>query len=169
MVLDGFRDVAEVGDQPDPHASGFKTEAHRIDCIVRDGKALNFDITELKAGSRLEGLKLRFLVLPLNGGTGEVREVNGNAGAFGELGKAADVVGVFVRYQHGVEMDGMLAHRCQAFYELTVTQPGIHQDSSGIGSDQSGIAGTAAGENAEFNDKGPPAQAPVAGRRLCAF
>src|SRR5258708_9901140 len=69
----GIRHIAEVGDDADLDALRTETEADRIDGVVRDGEAVDVDISDRKRSPGLETVQLGSVLAPGNGGAGQGR------------------------------------------------------------------------------------------------
>ena len=109
MELDGVGQVAQVGDDADLDALRAKAEADRIDGVVRNGEAVDFDIADREAGAGLKRLDCRERAIPLDGGRGQAREIDRRAGTRrAKRARPADVVGMLVRDQNGVDAVGLL-------------------------------------------------------------
>ena len=155
MELDGFGHVAQVGGDADAHALGFEAEAHRVDGVVRDAEALHFDIADPEAGAGLEGLQARRRNgAPVDGGGGQARQVDHGADALlaGQHRKTGDVIGVFVGDQDGVDGLERFTDRGEAFAQFAHAEAGVDQNARIFGGQEGGVAGTAAGQHAEFYD-----------------
>jgi hypothetical protein len=146
VVLDGFGDVAEVGGDADAYALGIETEADGVDGIVRDAEALHLDIADLETGAGLERLEDGDGFVPVNGRTGEAREVERRRflETAREDGKAGDVVGMLVGDEDGVERMEVLTDRGKAFAELAHTEPGVDENARFVGSEEGSVPGAAA-------------------------
>jgi hypothetical protein len=69
---------------------------------------------------------------------------------------------MLVRDQDRIQLFGVFIDEGQAGQNVAPAQPGVDEDARFFGADKGGIAGTAAGENANLNYDGPP----FAGNRL---
>jgi hypothetical protein len=67
------------------------------------------------------------------------------------------VISVLVRDKNRVERADVLANILQPFADLLPAQPRVDQDARMPVPDERGVSGTAAGENADPDDEGPPA------------
>jgi hypothetical protein len=64
---------------------------------------------------------------------------------------------MLMRDDYRVESGDRFSDGFQPFADLFPAQPGINEDARVAISDEQGVPGTAAGENAEFDDDPPPA------------
>src|SRR5579859_588997 len=76
VELDRVRDIAEVGDDADLDALRLKAKAHRVDGIVRDGEAVDFDVADGQARARLKALQARGTAFPIDEGRRQASDVN---------------------------------------------------------------------------------------------
>lgn len=63
------------------------------------------------------------------------------------------MIRVFVRKEHAVEPGDIFADGSQAFREFAPANAGIDQDARTVSRQESGVSGTAAGENADFENE----------------
>jgi hypothetical protein len=63
---------------------------------------------------------------------------------------------VLVGDQDGVERGDVFADGCQTFGDFAAAETGIDQDTGAVRGEEGGITGTAAGENANFDDASSP-------------
>lgn len=159
MVLDAFREVAEVSGDSDLDAVGGEGIADGVGGVVREGEGLDVEVAEVEGCARLESFQRR------RGGAAEVeqrrrlvREKNRDAGA--ELavddGQAGDVVGVFVGDEDSVETGGVFIDGGEACEGLLAVDPGVNEDAGLFRGEKDRIAGARRGEHARFDDGGPP-------------
>ncbi len=123
---------------------------------MRDGEAADIEITDGEAGSGLKGLAERRIFAPVDIRLGAMREIDGDAALARARGgaQATGVVGMFVRHQNGVQRGDVLADGSQAFGQFAAAQPGVDQNAGISGGHKGGVAGAAAGQDANFDDGG---------------
>src|SRR5579872_938369 len=160
MELDRVRDISEIGDDADLDALRLKAKAYRVDGIMRNGEAVDFDVADGQARARLKALQARGTAFPIDQRRREATDVNHGSDFLREPRQAADVIRVLVRDQDGVDAVGLLANGCQALRELLETEAGVDQDAGLLGRDQRAVSGTAAREHAKFYDDDVPRTLP---------
>jgi len=106
VVADGIRQIAQVGGDGDFDAFGPERKSNRIGRVVRDREAGDVDITDGEARSSLEQLQVRRVFIPRNRRRGEARYIDGNFQLAGENLQAADVIGMLMRDEDGVQRFG---------------------------------------------------------------
>lgn len=104
----------------------------------------------------LEGFQLRGEVAPGDAGRGEAGQVDGDAEEAGEGDEAADVVGVFVGDEDGVEGGGVFADGGEAVEDFAAAEARVNEQAGAAGGEKGRVAGTAACKYAELDDAGPP-------------
>src|ERR1039458_5921888 len=113
----------------------------------------HLDIADPEAGARLEGFQpLRRLRAPVDRRRREQRHTDHGAHILiaRQHGESRHVIRVFVGDQDGVDILQRFANGGEALAQFAHTQAGIHQDSRIFGGQEGGVAGTAAGQHAEF-------------------
>ena len=162
VELDGVGDVAQVRYQAHFDALRAKTEAHRIDGVVRDGKAIDFDIAHAERGARLETIQPRRELAPGNGRRSQASDEDRYIEQPRQSHQAADVIGMLVRDQDGIQLFGVFIDQCQPGQNVAPAQPGVDKDARFFGTDESGISRATAGQNADLNYDKPPLSLAVA-------
>jgi hypothetical protein len=123
---------------------------------MRDGEGLDFDVADgetLSGAEKLEGWGV--LVLPQDGPAGQRSYVHRDgAGAFlvesrGQSGQTADVIGVLVGDQDGVEVRRGFPDGLEPLGQLTAAETSVYQDAGAPGSDQRGVAPAAAAQHCD--------------------
>ncbi len=156
MITDGFREVAEVGGDADAEAFCAEAEADGVGGVVRDGEGGDGDVADGEGLAGLEGFELRGEVAPGDAGRGEAGQVDGDAEEAGEGDEAADVVGVFVGDEDGVEGGGVFADGGEAVEDFAAAEARVNEQAGAAGGEKGRVAGTAACKYAELDDAGPP-------------
>ena len=111
-----------------------KAESHRIDGVVRDGKAVDLDVADGERGAGLKAIEFGRVLAPRNGGGGQARDVNGRVQLPGERNQAADVIGVLMGDQNGIHAVALLVDSGEAREKVAFAEAGVHQDAgSGCG------------------------------------
>ena len=126
--------------------------ADRVRRIMGDGEAIDVDITD---GESLPRLKLNQpwpVIFPGNGARGQPGDVNRDTESSGEQYQSRDVVGMFMRYQHGIQPPGIFSNRGEPLKGGFPAQTGIDKDPGAAGPDERGVSRTAAGKNTGPDD-----------------
>ncbi len=121
-----------------------------------DGEGGDADVADGEGLAGLEGFEFWGEVAPGDAGRGEAGEVDGDAKEAGEGDEAADVVGVFVGDEEGVEGRGVFADGGEAVEDFAAAQAGVDEQAGAAGGEKGRVAGTGAGKYAEFDDAEPP-------------
>ncbi len=153
VELDGIRNVAEIGDHAELDALGAEAEADGVDGIVRDSEAVDFDVADREARAGLKTLEARCGVFPIDQRRGLMCHVDRGRSFFCEAHEAGDVIAMLVGDEDGVEAAGLFADGRKAPGEFLETEAGVDQDTGAVRGQQRTIAGTAAREHAEFDDR----------------
>ena len=156
MELDGVGDISQIGDQSYFNAMRSETEANRIDGVVWNGEAIDFNVTHTKGCSGLKAIQARREFTPWNRGRRQASDEDRNVEQTRQSNQPADVIGMLVRDQDGVELFGIFFDGGEAGQNVAPAQAGVDKDARFFGADESGISRAAAGENANFNDGAPP-------------
>ena len=156
VIADGLGEVAEVGGDADAEAFGAEAEADGVGGVVGDGERGDGDVADGEGLAGLEGFEVRGEVAPGDAGRGEAGQVDGDAKEAGEGDEAADVVGVFVGDEDGVEGGGVFADGGEAVEDFAAAQAGVDEQAGAAGGEKGRVAGTAACKYAELDDAGPP-------------
>lgn len=153
-VLDDERGkIAEVGDDGGLVAVGAEGKAERVHGIVRNGKRGDFDITDGEALARADMFDA---VETFDGDFGDNAESffvcgrgqeDGGAPATEDLAEAADMVGVLVGDEDGVQRIGCELEGREAAERFAFAEAGIHEDACAFGFEQGAIARTAGCQN----------------------
>ena len=137
--------------------SSFHHEADGIDRVVRNREALDAHVADVEDGTGLELLDLRrgaFLPFaPVDGGRGELGEIDGNLQRAGKHGKAGDMVAVLVGNDDGAERFRRDADGLEAGKSLALAEAGINENPRVFATDVGAIAGTRCGEDTNANDR----------------
>ena len=64
MEMDRIRNIPQIGDDADLHTLRAKTEAERIDSVVRDGEAVDLDVADLSRAPAWKHLQRRECIRP---------------------------------------------------------------------------------------------------------
>ena len=156
MIANGFGEVAEVGGDADAEAFGAEAEADGVGGVVGDGEGGDGDVADGEGLAGLEGFELRGEVAPGDAGRGEAGQVDGDAEEASESDEAADVVGVFVGDEDGVERGGVFADGGEAVEDFAAAKAGVDEQAGAAGGEEGRVAGTGAGKYAELDDAEPP-------------
>ena len=124
---------------------------------MRNGKAVDFDITHTKCRPGLEAIQARRVFAPRDCGRCKSRNEDGYVEQARQSHQAADVIGMLVRDQDRVQLFRVFLDRGQAGKNVALAETGVDEDARFFGADESGISRTAAGENADLNYDKPPA------------
>jgi hypothetical protein len=84
-----------------------------------------------------------------------VGEIDGNgaSGGLGQRGEAAGMVVVLVGNKNGIERANVFPDSSEAFGGLTAAQARVDENAGAAGGDEGRVAGAAASEDANFDDK----------------
>jgi len=156
MELDGVRDVAQVGYQTYFNALRAKTEAHRINRIVRNCKAVDFDIAHRKRSAGLEAIQARRELAPGDRGRREASNEDRHRELARERNQTADVIGMLMCDQDRVQHFRIFVDAGEAGQDVALAETGVNQNARFFGADEGGVSRAAAGENANFNYDAPP-------------
>lgn len=138
---DGFGEVAEVGGDGHFDAFGTQAETDGVDCVVRDGEAVDLNVADGETGTSLEEFEVGLVFTPGNGRGGQAGAIDRDVQFLGDGGEAADVVAVFVGDQDGGDRFRLNADRGEALEGFLAAKPGVDEDAGPRGGDQRGIAG----------------------------
>lgn len=151
--LDRIRDVAEIGHDADLDPVCSKAKAHGIGRVMRDREAIHFDIADRKRRAGLEAFERGLKLLPIDGRRGEPRDVDRLVAFLRQRDQSRDVVRMLVRDQDAVEVVLALADRAEPRADLFPAQPGVDEEARAFSGNEGGIAGAAAGQNADLDDE----------------
>jgi len=154
---DYFGHVTKIGDKANAAQARVKCEADWIDCVVRYGKSLHRDVTDLefRAGAKdlPVGMMIERAVIP-NGFGGLGVRVNWKIEFPAKNLQATNVVAVFMGEKNTVELFGIRAALLESKNDLSCAQPAIDQNFTMIGRDERAVAGTAAPERRQTEHAG---------------
>jgi hypothetical protein len=156
MELDGVGDVSQIGDHSYFNAMRSETEANRIDGVVWNGEAIDFNVAHTKGCSGVKAIQARREFTPWNRGRGEASDENRNVEQTRQSDQAADVIGMLVRDQNGVQLFGIFFDGGKAGQNVAPAQAGVDKDTRFFGAEEGGISRAAAGEDANFDYDAPP-------------
>ncbi len=156
VELDGIGHIAQVGYQTHFNALRAKAEAYRIDGVVRNGEAIDFDIAYTKCRPGLETIQARRVFAPGDGGRGEAGDEDGHVEQAGQGHQAADVIGMLMRDEDGIQLFGVFLNGGEAGQNVALAEAGIDEDARFFGADESGISRAAGGEDADLDYDAPP-------------
>ena len=135
MELNRIRQIAEIGDQPDLDALRAKAKSHRIDGVMRDGKAVDLDVADGERGPGLKTIQLGCVLAPGNGRSREAGDINRCVQVPGERNQSADVIGVLVGDQNRVHGLARLVDSGEA-REHRACEARVHQDAGSSSADE---------------------------------
>ena len=158
-----LRHVPQVGDQPHLNALGAEAKRDRVDGVVGDREAVDFDVPYGEAPPGFKVLELWFHAVPIESVIGQRGDVDRRLQPLGKLRQAGNVVGMLVGNQDGVDPLRILADRFQALAGLAKAEADVHQQAHLFGGDQSRVAAAAAAQLA--NSKTRNTLLPAAGKR----
>jgi len=153
--LDGVGQVAQIGGQADLDPLRPETKPDWIDGVVRNRKAIDFDIADREGGARLKAFQRGLKIEPIDSGRGKPGDKDRLAAFPGQRHQSGHMIGVFVRDDNAVQAVLGLANRIQAEDEFFAAQTGVDDNACTCGGNEGGVAGTAARENANLNDARP--------------
>ena len=156
MMPDRFRYIAQVGGEPEFKALRAEAVAYRIGGVMRYCEAADFNIPDCEARASLKLLNLRIKLFPGDSWRCQVRHVYGNIQLLGNQRKTGNVVGMFMGDENTVQILRALADAGETLESCLPAQARINKDARPLGSDERGIARTAAGENTKLNDGSIP-------------
>jgi hypothetical protein len=155
MMLDEFREIAEVGDDGELRAVGAKGVGDRIGGVVRNGEGRDFDVADGEALARTDVLDAIDFFGDAGGKEADdfamrrFGEIGGGAPVAEKLRQAAGVIGMLVGNEDGVEAIGRDAQRGEAAERFLAAEAGVHEKAGALGFEQRGIARTAGSEDGD--------------------
>jgi hypothetical protein len=108
MKFDRFGDVAKIGDEANLDAPRLEAEPDRVDRVVGNGEAADFDIADRKTGAGAEAFELGREITPGNRIRCEAGDEDRHTERARERHQAADMIGMLVCDQDGVQLLGVL-------------------------------------------------------------
>src|SRR5215471_18354572 len=147
---DHFRRITEIGNKSEAARAGVKREADRIDRVMRHGKRLHGDVTDLERGA---GAKNSPVPMPIQFTAvadcfrGLRVCVNRHVEFAAEHLQPANVVAMLVGQQNAVELLRSHAALLEADGDLPGAKAAIDQNFAMIGRDERAVSGTAAPEH----------------------
>jgi hypothetical protein len=151
MKTDRVGNVTEIGGNAELNALRAQTETNGIDGVVWDGETVYIDVADGDGRARLEQLELSRMSAPVDRRRGEMRHIYGHFHPFGDSGQTGDMIAMLVGNEDTIQSFGLLTNRSESLHSLAHAQTGIHQQPRLLGCDKCCVAGTAAGENADFD------------------
>lgn len=144
--------VAQVGGKGKLNALRTNRVADRIGRIVRNSKTLDVEIANREAAACLKGFDNWMALSPFQARGSAVRKIHGQAAvrALDQRRQPTGVVAMLVSNQHGVQLRKIFPNRGQTPREFPPADPGIDENARPVRRDESGVAGTARSENADF-------------------
>ena len=147
---DQLGDVTEISDEPEAARAGVKHEAERIHGIVRHWEGLHRDIADRKLTASREQSPIPTSLRQTAASKRFGREpiaVNRQIEFVAQNFKTADVITVFVRENHAVELLWCDATLLQTQHDLSRAQPAINENFAMLGGDQRTVSGAPAAEH----------------------
>src|SRR4051812_44707582 len=106
---------------------------------MRDGETLDAHVADVEDGAGLEFLHVRsgagLPFAPVDGGGGELRQIDRNAKRAGEHAEAANVVAVFMGDDDGVERFGIDTDGGEALKGFPLAEPCVNEDARMLATD----------------------------------
>jgi hypothetical protein len=156
VYTNGIGHVTEVSHKSDLHAFRPDRETDGIRGIVRDRKTGNLEATDGEALTGLKGLEFGCVVAPGDVWRGQPRQVHRLVNLPQQREEPRHMIAVLVRDEHSIQLFGVFGDRMEKRCELFPAQAGIDQDARAGRRNKRGVAGTAAREYADFNDRALP-------------
>lgn len=154
VPFDRFGQVAEVHRNRDFDTSGLDGVADGIDSVVRDGEALDVEVTDGEAGTGLVTLdRVGDFAVPIDGRGGAVGEVDRGFELADERGEPAGMIAVLVGDEDGVDVLWRFADGGQALNDFAAAEASVNQDARTIRPDKQAVACARGGENADLEQR----------------
>ena len=153
--LDGIGHISKVRHHADFHAVSVKREAHGIDRVVRDRKAVDIDIADRDSRAGLEMLDRGLEIAPGNRWRGKVGQIDRTVEFPGKRNEPGDVIRMLVRDDDSVDLLRILADRQEFLESFLAAETGIHQYARAAGSNKCAIPRTRTRQYADLDDDRP--------------
>lgn len=144
--------MTEVGEKTNVHTLGAQEITDRIVSIVRDGKSIHTDFTDLESGAGVKETKIEtsFGELQFDRFLGEPIAIDRNVQLAAERAEAIGVIGMFVREENAGEAFWLAADLLETVANLAGAEAGVDQEAGRSGLEIGTIAIRATAENREL-------------------
>jgi hypothetical protein len=141
--------VTGIGQHPKPPCAIAKDELHWFTGIVRNRKRMHTNIADRERLMTVDDRDPRVGAAIATRSQGAVRQQDGPIETPRTRKNSSNVIGVFVRNQHGINVGGSQAQPSQPARHLAGTKAGIDQQTGTAGFDQQGITPAPAAERSK--------------------